>query len=321
MGPIHAPQTTMIHSSPKVSSEKIKTVSRLSELCVQVLTHKAIDNPPEMSKDGFLRVLGTETYVDPGKKIHGIALNLLDRIEFFRKYPKVEQMMKVHPENPPLEEGYYSEKKRDRLGEYFLPFESIEKIVRSKVKAKIDHLILVENSFDNLLEQVKAVPLLKEGERILLGYVSEIHSNCGYIEMVQGKLKCLLLDSELPEDDETFEIYDVISKVFSHAEITIVKEELQVDYFSCTTFVIQALIYFAKHGTEMWKNIEKTPAPLLKMSQKIKWKEMSPDTLNEIVSVKKKQTLKEYLTANTVQLNGKFYNLAAIQRNTVGWLC
>jgi hypothetical protein len=315
------------------------------QLLAQSIDHSRLAKTlPEMSDDGFVLTKGTDTYVHIGEEFSSLSLNLLDRSAFFRSHPEAAQMMQAHPLNPLLEEGFYETNNREKLGEYFLPFTAIKKLVERKIVAKVDepgtsykvdYLILEENNKETLLKKLQEIPTLDEGKNILIGYVDEVHATGAYIQRSNGRLQCLLADPENPCEEHSI-LYQIISKVFPEIKIARLTAKLQLDYYSCSTFLIQFLMHTAKQGKQVWEYIEsiedfstqketydippeKTPAALLKMAQKVDYKLVSPASLQQIVSVKKQKTLSCYVSDHSKTFRHKTYNLAAI-RKKYRWL-
>ena len=296
-----------------ILAERLSLDPQIAQMTDKLIDHAQLSGNPNMTSDGYVLTHGIDTYVREGKEINGIALNAIDRIIFFQNHPNAERLMTSHPFNPLLEEGFYSKETAEKIGEHFIPFDAIEIFVEKKIKNRVEHLILQNNDFHALIEKLLAVPKLSEGERILFGYISGVHAMSGYIQCYKSQLCCFLVDPEEPADQNS-ELYKAVSIAFKNIKISYVKEKLQRDHFSCSTFLIQSFMFFAKHGSQIWVNANETPPALLKMAQKVDFDSLDSKTLNAIVSVSKNLTLNEYVKMHTFNFCGKNYNLAAIRK-------
>lgn len=184
----------------------------------------------------------------------------------------------------------------------------IDKKVLKNAHYKVDYCVMVKNDRDELKAKLRTLKL-KEGERISIGLLTGAHAVAGYVERVDGELRYKIVD---PESDGS-ELKQCIRSAFPGIKGSTTKERLQVDYYSGSTFLVKSFMYFAKHGREMLQNPNgTTPAPLLKMAQKLDIPEDDP-RMGEIVSAKKNLTLKAYQELNLWCYKGKDYNLAAIK--------
>lgn len=223
--------------------------------------------------------------------------------------------MRLHPMNPLLEEGFYqSPDNRAHFGEFFIPFDAIKLIIKEKIENHLlyrpTHVILVDNDTVELRNQLKAISL-DEGQNIMVGYIDGVHAIFAYIEMVEGKLRGVVVDSEHPGDDGQG-IYSVIRGAFPGITLGHTKDSMQVDFYSCTTFMIKAMLEFAKDGRALTDEIlsGQTPAQLFKLSQR----SIPPEQLDRIASKNKNLTLAQYLQQHNVVFDGKSYNAAALRK-------
>lgn len=278
-----------------------------------------LSTPQEMTDDGLALIQGNDAYVNKGQKLQRLSLNAVDRIRFFEEHPKAQELLRNVKSNPLVEEGFYDNKNKtgERFGEYFLPFKAVKKLVNLKIKGKTnckaDHVVLVEKDPSELTDQLKNIKL-KEGNNILIGYMDRADAVGAYIERIDGKLKCVVVDTK--SSDENSPVCHCIRSAFPGIDLKVVKEDLQVDYDCSSTVLIQSLMYFAKHGKEMLGKMDegKTPAALLKMAQRVGLESLSPETKDEIVSFKKGLTLGQYIQKHQVNIGGKTINAAAIRK-------
>jgi hypothetical protein len=292
---------------------------------------------PRISRGGFVLSSGTDTYANPGKKLRGVSLNVFARANFFAPLPKTEALLRGNNLNPVMEEGYYGDKKlRERFGEYFLPFTAFRPLIDEKIMKrakdptsgyKVNTIILVDNDESKLAHELKQVKL-QDGENILVGFVTGIHAISTYIQNVHGEIRCLIIDPQDPSANHSA-IHPCIQEAFPNARIATSLAYLQVDFYSCSTFLVKNFQAFAKNGAQILEHVfkdqaarsfavpaEKMPPILLKMGQKVDFKILSDAAKNTIVSKKKGLTLKMYLKDHRQRFeeNGKKFNLAAIEK-------
>lgn len=314
---------------------------------VKGLDHSKLDESRMPKEGSFVVTTGKDTFIAPGKKTKGLSLNALDRARFFKEHPRAYALLKSHPKNPLLEEGYLNKKDRadrEHYGEMFLPYEAIKRFVEKKIignaKYKVDHIVMEDNNLKALTQKLKETNL-KEGENALICHVEGVHAILGYVEKVNGKVRCALLDPESP-CTEGSDIYQAIQAAFNPDKSISFTAKLQIDFFSCSTFTSKAMMYLAKHGRTLFDEIDqpenliekgsifylkegKTPPTLLKTAQSeiIEvgaekhskfYIEVEKKVFDQIVSRKKGMTLAKYLLENTKQIGGRYYNTAAIQK-------
>lgn len=141
-------------------------------------------------------------------------------------------------------------------------------------------------------------------------------------------MKCLLVDPENPEVTGG-ELGQAIATAFPEARMAVTSAKLQVDYYSCSTFLIAAFKAYALRGKELLDKLfaqhseseqrftvplHETPVLLLRMAQKVNFSELPPSLLNEPASYKKPLTLAAYISKHTVTLDQKAYNATALRK-------
>lgn len=266
---------------------------------------------PQIPQDAMAVVEGVDTYVSAGKNVRGLALTPFDRALFFDLHPNALAEMRAHPLNPLLEEGHYeTPEKREKYGEFFIPFDAAALIIREKLEkyATTNHLVLVDNNDQKLVNELRAIHL-QEGQGILVGHVKGVHGTFAYIEKSGGTLRGVVADSEGTEQD----VCDLIGEAFPGIKLRPANGMLQKDFYSCMTFVTKAMQAFAKEGHALTEEIFQgiVPAKLHKMSQY-----PIPENCdrNAIVSKKRNLTLGQYLQVENVVFHGSNYNASALRK-------
>lgn len=265
---------------------------------------------------------GIDTFIHRGKKIHGLSLHALYRIHFFDFHPKTLRMIRQEPLNPLLEEGYYNGnwKNRERIGEDFITHDAVTLLLQEKFKNKnryhVDNLVIDvinNNDFSHLHQKLSEIKPLEDNENILIASIDGIHATAIYIQNLDNALFCIIVDPEIFREHSL--LIDAVRLAFPSIEVFIVKEKLQTDYYSASTFLLKSLGYFAKSGAAALHSLKnkKTPAALLKMAQGITWEECSIEIGAETVNSKGK-TLANYIQSHTVQIDNRFYNAAALKK-------
>lgn len=282
---------------------------------------------------------GIDTYVNEGSTISQLAIQSDKRKSFFKTYHNINQLLLRETTNPLVEEGILTQNSRDREGEHYLTYEALTLLIEKKIrKHKIKNnglkynarnIFIIKNDEKNLEHILQNVEL-KNGEDAKIIYILGIHSIPFYLRNENGKIKCFIVDSEAGVYGLSFELLEVLNKVFPSAYIILSSTTLQKDFYSCSTFSFKVLLYFVKHGGDIFSYIEKVGveekknngivyrilAPenlmptLLKLSQSKL--ELSKDILNSVVSQKKKLTLREYFKKYTIKTENKSRNAAAI---------
>ena len=309
---------------------------------VKSLDHSTLLDPLLPKEDQWVATKSVDTYLRDGQKKESLALNHLDRNLFFETNSGVLEQLMKNKSNPLLEEGHY--KSRERYGEHFIPFPLINQIIQKSVVAKnhtdgynYNYLVMKSNNQEGLERKLRNCNL-QDGENILLGHIEGLHAATAYIEKNDGKIKVFLADPESPAE-ESSSLYQAIKAIFPEAKMIRMTAKLQIDFYSCSTFFIKSMMYFAKHGRELFKKIDhsdyldeqdgifdliasKTPAALLKMAQSDLITEgekpsqkhsivLPKEHFQEVVSGKKKTTLQQYLDKNRVKIGDTTYNVAA----------
>lgn len=291
----------------KISRYIIAEQGHLHPAYVEILKEQ-----PKQPMDDIVIHPGTDSYMIPGKTARGLSMNGVARRDFFDQHPLTEDLLRRNELNPLLEEGFYGSE-RERYGEYFLTFEAVEHLVDLKIRPQIKHVYLYNNDLNSLYSTLQGIRLA-EGEHILLGAFTGIHASAAYIERMDGQLYGVIVDPEYPTEDSP--LSHTIRSAYAEIRIRTTQEKLQVDYFSCTTFLIKSLLYFAKHGRELILSMEKgaTPSGLLKMAQKLDFAQLDQERLHEVVSVKKNLTLAQYIQQHRMEIGGVYWNAAAIRK-------
>lgn len=274
------------------------------------------------------------------KTINSLVVNKEKRDQFFQKRPNLKSLLLRESTNPALEEGQYSQDKRDREGECYLTHEGLtllleKKLIQHKQKKnglpyQKNNIFVVKNDEEKLSKILKNINL-KSGEDIKLIIITGLHAVPVYIRNENNKIKCFIVDSYAGVGNKwPTHISNLIKSAYADPFIVLSSTLLQRDYYSCYIFSTKALMYFAKHGKEIFPYLEKSncqahaetgchvlannklmPA-LLKMCQSDLT--LSEETLNTIVSRKKNKTLKEYWEQYADVHDGKSRNTAALQK-------
>jgi hypothetical protein len=286
-----------------------------------------------ITKEHFILTSGINTFLNKGKEVKTLALPKRLRDEFYKTHPLAIDLLKQCLLNPLVEEGSYKGK-RDHEGELFFTYEFLALLVYHKIimnpnKAYDKQNILVideEKSQLGLKDTLQKLALDKDGDNAKILYISEIHARSLYLRNVKGQVMCFILD---PEPDGDTEIASIVADALPTARIIMNTTHLQVDYFSCGTFAIKALMYFAKQGDHFFDLIDKPkfltkraknmydlseehlPAPLWKLSQKSKPEKQMAE---QMVSQKRQLTLKSYHEVESVTFFKRPYNVSAIQK-------
>lgn len=281
---------------------------------------------------------GIDSYVNPGYKINQLALTAYQRELFFKERPNLAALLKRGVNNPLVEEGnYQTALDRSFQGEYYLNHEAITLLVEREIRThqpkknglKYDskNIYILKNDMDNFGHILKNLELTN-GQDAKFIYIDGIHSIPLYVRNVEGTIRCFIVDPE--SYGSGGEMKMLILSIFPSAEIVSSTAVLQKDYYSCSTFAIKALMYFVKHGSEIFPYIDNLnnkkrkrddsgemmpedlmPA-LLKMIQGSL--NLSEKSLATIVSNKQQLTLKDYFNKYAINLGEKSYNSAALAK-------
>lgn len=278
-------------------------------------------------------VTGIDTYVNEEQKTKTLALSSKDRTNFFEKHPQIKNLLLREHENPLIEEGYYSETKRAREGEYYLTYESLILLIDIKIrqqyktKYNTNNIFVFNNTMDTLSKIIDKNPL-KENDDMKIIFISGIHAIPIYFRKINNKIRCFIIDSEADAFGWPTELINKLNSIFYGIQITLSSTLLQKDFYSCSTFAFKAIRYFVKHGDEIFPYLDKKKMTfddktrcdildssdlmpdLLKMHQGNL--SLSNETLKSIVSHKNKLTLKDYLEKYTFDKENKTYNTAAL---------
>ncbi|RUR16035.1 hypothetical protein ELY21_13805 [Legionella sp. km535] len=171
--------------------------------------------------------------------------------------------------------------------------------------------------------------MLQDQEDAKLIYITGIHAVACYIRNERGHLKCVLVDSEGGDTDLALYILTGLQKQFPRITFYISTTRLQKDYYSCTTFAFKALLYFVKHGSEVFpwleqkefKQCKKDPRivhlsssdlmpVLFKMTQD--FSVLSDSAFASLASHKRQTSLRDYINQHLLELHGKQVNSAAL---------
>ncbi|RUR19032.1 ankyrin repeat domain-containing protein [Legionella sp. km535] len=284
--------------------------------------------------------IAVDTYVYKGQETGTLVLNPEKRKTFFEQLSQVRSLLLREEQNPLLEEGAYSHYSRDREGEYYLTYEALTLLIQRKLRWQrasasglaynYRNIYVIKNNPGLLLEMFSVLSLQNHDDAKFI-YIHGIQVVAFYLRNEEGVIKCFIVDSETARDDPTAEIINSIYRIFPEATIYLNNTLLQKDYYSCATFAFKCLLYFVKHGREVfpWLELNIGIAPevrkiiitlspgmlmpaLLKMSQSRL--ELSDELLDSYVSYKKKITLRDYFSRYSVSFHDKSYNFSALEK-------
>ncbi|OGT63396.1 MAG: hypothetical protein A3E85_02490 [Gammaproteobacteria bacterium RIFCSPHIGHO2_12_FULL_45_12] len=277
-------------------------------------------NAVSVKKDDLAITYGIDTYVNPGQMKKTLSVKSRTRQLFFNTHQLVQRTLRESPNNPLLEEGNIdaANKTREHEGEYYITISLLKRLIDIQIRQKSEienshynanNLFCIninddKNAFSKQLFELN----LASGEDAKFIIVNHCHATTCYVRNVDGKIKVLLVDSEPSNNAYDDSYLKTILRALPFSKIFITSTQLQRDYSSCSTFAIKSLMYFSKHGNEIFPLVdkrenfksehdsiailkpEKTPPKLLKMCQTRL--ELDATTLD--TSVNKKNTLKEY---------------------------
>lgn len=277
---------------------------------------------------------GIDTYVRPGKTQNNLVIEEQKRAGFFKNHRNLHALLQREITNPVIEEGeFVSTEMRTRKGEHYLTYEAITLYIEHAIRGhkaysngltyNSKNIFVLKNdevALHNILQDL-AIKINEDAKFI---YIDAIHSIPFYIRNIQGRINCFFVDSESGKHSR---LIDIVKQTYSGARIFYSTVTLQKDFYSCSTFSIKTLLYFVKHGAELFpyldannsnmvdKNLYSVDEAhlmpvLLKMNQsRLALSDSNKDT---IVSVKQKLTFEEYLKKYSVTIDGKSFNAAAL---------
>ncbi|MFA6303552.1 MAG: hypothetical protein WC627_10555 [Legionella sp.] len=295
------------------------------------------------SKNDIVFSQGDETCNFSGKKVNQITIAPHKRDAFFRKHPNLLNLLKREGANPLIQEP---QKNNDVNGEFFITPEAtallIERMFRQEKNRILPageqfntkNIFIIDNNTE-LLEKILTELIIKDNEDAKFIYVDKVHASLLYMRQIKNTMYCYILDSEF---SVAYHFSDALKKIYPNALLTESDFTLLKDYYSCFTFALKSLRYFVKHGHEFFPliikglndenhrdkmmkienpdsnnylELKELPPALLKLYQGSV--QFSEEILNTIVSVKKKQTLKDYYQEYAFAVNDKQnYNSAAL---------
>ena len=276
-----------------------------------------------------------------GKPTITLALAKPQRDRFFAARPQVKDLLSRQLLSPLTEEGWFEQSadainlQRDRDGEYFMTAESITLWIQQKffeddsctAKYNRKNIFIINDSGANLRAVLTNLNL-QDGEDAKLILIDGIHAYACYIRNDGGMIKAFIVDSQAgmfgnwPKD-----VIKIIKSCLGNIAITLSSNVMQADTYSCSTFAMQALRFFAKCGADIFPHIEKTRKhyhrqtgcnllpPECLMPELMKMMQISiplPESaMNTIVSTSKNLTLDQYLHKYAVMHDGKPWNAVA----------
>lgn len=298
------------------------------------------------TNDAIVLTKGIDSYLRPGSSVTQLAMQTTARSQYFEQCLPLVSLLLRDDINPLVEEGVYIEAShRARQGEFYLIYEAIALLVEKKIRHHKPsknslpydsrNIYIIKNDPDNL-EYILTHLNLEMGRDAKIIYVSGVHSIPFYLRNQQGQIRCFLVDSEAQVNGLPDDIIYTIQKALPPIDLVVSTTTLQRDFYSCSTFAIKALMYFVKHGDEVFTWIDKVWNNTLKTIQQIDMGEVTYKTLNpddlmpvllkmaqttfalssevlaSIVSSKKKMTLDNYFKYYHRQFDGKKINTAAL---------
>lgn len=277
----------------------------------------------------------TDTYVTPGEKKKSLVIAEKKRNSFFQTHTRVETLLRRELYNPLLEEGSYQVSKRDHKGEYYLTADAIKlalHMLRDQYKTNpnfnFNNTYFVGRNDENFLEDVLLNLNLRHGEdaKFIIMLPGMVHAIAVYVRR-EEKIKIFIADSEpgkLPDA-----VVRQVGIFFGDFFMVASSARLQYDYYSCGTFALDATLYFARYGAEVFPHIQRfipdtsglhklaashLMPRLLKMCQSPLESEIEKDALDSIVVAKSRKTLRQYWEENKEMIDGRSYNKAALRR-------
>ena len=293
----------------------------------------------EVDKGLLIHRTGVDTYVSYGQRINELTVHPAQRTLFFSENKHIKPLLLREKTNPLVEEGKYQHGSREREGELYLTYEALTLLVEKKIRMhkpkrngltyNSRNIFIIKNDAENLHKILLNIEFTINNDAKII-YISGIHSIPFYLRNEGGRIKCFIVDSEAGVQGYPVEIITAVKSIFPDADITLSSTTLQKDFYSCSTFAVKTLMYFVKHGHELFAYLDqagttqktvhghncftlppnKLMPTLLKMSQS--QLTLSDGALGSIVSHKKNTTLAKYLEEHTLNINEKSMNAAAL---------
>lgn len=295
-------------------------------------TEQEIEEPPVLSS-GYEIVTGKDTYVRYGKSTTQVEMKRELRNKFFAQYPDIAAALLEHHLNPlSIPDGADA-----REGEAFITYPLIERIIwknflekQGQGKYQFSQLLMAGPDDVLDIEQLPAPEEMTEKDQILVAVVEKVHAMSAYIFHKNGQTYIFGFDTQGVVKDSTMLM--LLRIKYPDAKVCTSDIMIQDDYFSCSTFAIKALSFFAKYGSTLLDygvfktqlaNYNDLPPKLLKLSQyqfvpgfAVKGKQLPLDKtkIDSIVSEKKGLTLKGYQERYQVPNSHRFYSSAAVDK-------
>ena len=208
---------------------------------------------------------GVDTYVQPGFRIRQLAMQTEARDQYLEQYSPLISLLRRDDKNPLVEEGDYRDSlHRMKQGELYLTYEAIALLVEKKIRTHKSskkslpyhsrNMYVIKNDLGNF-EYILAGLALALNDDAKVIYISGIHSVPIYLRNQQGRIRCLIVDSEADVNSYPHELMPVLYKVFPQLDLVMSSTKLQRDFYSCSTFAIKALMYFVKHGEDIFLSL------------------------------------------------------------------
>ncbi len=315
----------------------IMKINKVPGLIADNKTEKEVFSFEEKSitTDGFVLTEGINTWNNTHTKHKTLALFDPWREEFKKSHPRVFSLLRREILNPILEEGVIkSNEQREHKGEFFLTHEAIALLVKHKIidnpspKYDKSNIFVLHEDKHDFAALLDSLSLDKHGKSAKIIHIISVHARALYLRNIHGTIYGLFIDSQPLTNDIPTLVKDC-SQALPGSMMFYNTAQLQVDHFSCATFAIKCLMYFSKHGEEVFNAINKQhylekkekniyallpnilPAPLWKLTQRTQ-----PDKvfLEEIVSENKKMNLENYLKNHLTLFLNHHYNLSAIRK-------
>ncbi|MEO8402250.1 MAG: hypothetical protein ABI597_10750 [Gammaproteobacteria bacterium] len=291
----------------------------------------ATRDPFTISKEDFeVFENATDTYLVMGEKVSTVRYKHRDK--FLKEHPLVAKLLEREGVNPLLREGA----EIDRKGEHYFTYEILAllihlRIIEAQNTHKPTYVFVHDNDERRKQDFIRSINL-KDGDDVLLVSVTKIHATFEYIYQDKDITKSIYVDSEPGFISDSREI---LESVFEKTKTYKVDVRLQKDYFSCATFVAKLSKHCVKHRKEIFDSLDKTahsgqnetksdnshrkldlkdlPAVWRKMSQTTIYdaEEKEQEISQQIVSVKSKKNLNQYLRENELLRKDKKINIAA----------
>lgn len=268
----------------------------------------------------IIRTEAVDTYIHKGDLVKTLALDPTVRETILTEWPNVKYLLECDKENPLLKDN-----------EHYINYIALTLLIEGTLRKHYpnsNNIFVVKNDENGLKNILQGISL-REGEDAKIIYISDVHAIPFYLRNIQGKIHGFIVDTEAPVMWPR-ELVDIISTCFPDCKLTLSSTLLQKDYYSCGTMAYDTLLYFVKHGHEIFPYLEKQKTkfsetagayllpeerlmpPLLKMLQTEL--RLPEDALDTIVNDKKKITLREYLKKHAISYDNKSYNTAALKK-------